>query len=643
MSTTEFPEVIERVLTETYAVEDINLDKHQDLKQVFTRNGLAGTSMLSVPFTVGDQRGVFTSGRYDGQHTWRFVDAQLLRGVAALYGSALKRAEVDQLWELTYKAGPIGFSIRTADGELVQCNDRYLELYGISADEAHPRNLFELLHPDDVESLQQLVAEARAGTTERLQHEQRVLLENGDTRWLRITASSFWVPGVNDEFFLTAVEDVDDLVTTRLELEHAATHDPLTGVCNRTALLINLAEFQREHGQLPDLLLLDLDRFKLVNDSRGHGFGDRILQAVIERITQVVADPNYIARLGGDEFAVIPPPPFRDEPTLLAEAIHQVMQEPLLIEDRSLLQTVSIGVASGASCNDASELLSHADRAMYAAKSTGRNRHVAFDAELREQMVSDIATERDLLTAATNKELEVYFQPEFDLETMHIVGAEALLRWNHPTRGLLRAGQFIELAEQAGYIDDISEFVLHNACQTFHTICQTTSQNNLHLRVNISGREFSEPQLLARVHSALDQSGLTPERLCIEITETTLMENPAIVTTTLGELRAMGITVAIDDFGRGFSSLAYLKQYEVDALKIDRSFVTDITTDNHSRSITKSILTLAKALDLQAVAEGIDTEQQRTLLQQLGCTRGQGHLIAPAITHDQFIQLLLNT
>ena len=334
------------------------------------------------------------------------------------------------------------------------------------------------------------------------------------------------------------------------------------------------------NGKLPAVVIVDIDRFKLINDVFGHSVGDEVLQVVAQRITSQLRPGDVVARLGGDEFAIVIQRLSHAGAVRLAQRLLRAIEAPLEIDGRTIGQTMSVGVALSEGSQDPADLLKRADRALYAAKAAGRNTHVVFDESLQDEVLARQALERELRSALTENQLEMQFQPEFSLLDGHVLGAEALLRWDHPHRGLIPADEFIPAAEHSGLIDEIGRFALREACRKFVTI---PGSDGLLLRVNISAREFSRPELPDLVEAALAESGLEPHRLCLEMTETTLMDAPQLVLATFTRLSALGVKSAIDDFGTGYSSLSYLKQFPVDTLKIDREFIHDVVDDPESR------------------------------------------------------------
>lgn len=630
-------EAIETVLTE-HCVADSMVDSPLWGDSPITRL-MNSVSLLTVPFAAGTQRGVLVLTHVKPGPGWSEADGHLARSVAKLFGRALNTARAEELLALTYEKGPIGFCIRTWSGTFVDCNQQYLDLHGLSREDAEATNLRDLLHPEDWPGLAARREQLHKGEVVRLTHDNRTRRADGTWRWVRANSVRLQASGSSELFVLTSLEDVTENHDQRAELEHTARHDSLTGVANREAMRETMERLVRANHRLPNLLIIDLDRFKLINDSLGHVAGDQVLVAVVERIVEQVRDIDLVARLGGDEFAVIVPDDGPRGVYELAENLRRSMERPLDIEGRVTTQTISIGVAIGADCADVAELLVRADRAMYVAKAKGRNRHVVFDESMRHEALARLAMERELRHAIDHDQLEIYFQPEFAMDDRRIVGAEALLRWKHPVLGLLAATYFIDVAEQSGMIDEIGRFALREACRSFAEITGS-ADSQLMLRLNISGREFARPELPDLVRAALNESGLAPDRLCLEMTETTLMDSPEVALETFTRLHEIGVQFAIDDFGTGYSSLIYLKRFPVDALKIDRRFVEDIATNGDSRVIVESIISLGGALALEVIAEGIETETQLEILRTLGCERAQGHLVSAPLSAVEFVPFL---
>ena len=620
---------VERLLTEHIVADDLALPRHRDLATMTAP--LHATGLLSTPFTTGSKRGTVVLLRTRHGISWWDSDGELARSVANLYGRALHTAWSEELLASTYRHGPVAFSIRTWEGRLVDCNQRYLDLLSLSRQEALDSPMDQLLSRPSTHRLAPSWRDLRNGTVDRLEREFEVRRGDGTRVWVRGHSVRLQVPGLPEQFVLTALDDITERRRQRLDLEYAATHDALTGAANRTALYAGIESVAARTGRLPALLMVDLDRFKLVNDGHGHAVGDAVLTTVSRRLHQQIRHRDLVARLGGDEFAIMVPDVDHEEALDLARRLRRSLEQPLLVQGRQVTQTVSIGIALGVGATDLPDLLVRADRALYSAKHQGRNQHVLFDDSMHDEVLDRLTIERDLRRALDDDELEVHFQPEFTVADRRIVGAEALVRWRHPDHGVLAAAEFVPIAEESGLIDEVGRFALRRATTEFAELCGRTGHHELVLRVNISAGEFSRAELADLVGEALHASGLPPARLCLEITETTLMDAADTALATLAALHELGVSIAIDDFGTGYSSLAYLKRFPVDAIKIDRGFIRDVVDDPGSRAIVQSVIGLCEALSLEAVAEGVETEQQLATLAQIGCERAQGFLVAPAL------------
>ena len=633
------PHTVERLLTEHIVADELALPHHRDLA-VLTAP-LQATGLLSAPFNTGSKRGTVVLLRTRHGISWWDSDGELTRTVANLYGRALHTAWSEELLASTYRHGPVAFSIRTWDGRLADCNQRYLDLLGLTRDAALESPMDRLLPPGATGGLGPRWRDLRNGAVDRLEREFEVLRSDGTRIWVHGHSVRLQVPGLPEQFVLTAIEDVTDRRLQRLDLEYAATHDPLTDAVNRTALFDEIERVTARTGQLPTLLMVDLDRFKLVNDGHGHAVGDAVLTTVSRRFHQQIRHHDVVARLGGDEFAIMVPGVDPAEAVDLAHRLRRSLEQPLRVLGRHITQTISVGIALGSEAVDLPDLLVRADRALYSAKHQGRNQHVLFDDSMHDEVLDRLTIERDLRRAIDDGELDVHFQPEFAIADRQIIGAEALVRWNHPEHGVVVAAEFVPIAEESGLIDEIGRFALRRATAVFAEMCHRTGHPELTLRVNVSAGEFSRPELAAVVGEALDASGLEPDRLCLEITETTLMDAADRASTSIAALHELGVSIAIDDFGTGYSSLAHLKRFPVDAIKIDRGFVRDIVDDRGSRAIVQAVVSLCDALSLTVVAEGVETEAHLAALAQIGCTRAQGYLMAPAVPMTHFEALLL--
>jgi diguanylate cyclase (GGDEF)-like protein/PAS domain S-box-containing protein len=429
------------------------------------------------------------------------------------------------------------------------------------------------------------------------------------------------------------------------ELAHHASHDPLTGLPNRRAFLGHLGdslEDLRIRGEgLVAALFFDLDRFKVVNDSLGHSAGDELLIAVGRRLRDVLGRADVIARLGGDEFTVLLPAcTDLDDVLATAERVQLALSEPVDVGLRHITVTCSIGVAVARTGHESPvEMMQWADAAMYQAKELGRNRVAVFDDTLAAGVRDRLELDQRLRTAVEHRDFEVHFQPEVELTTGEILGAEALLRWRTDD-GLVSAAEFIGLAEDTGLIVPIGAWVLEQACAEAARWARDRPDRCLTVRVNLSARQLDDAGLADEVRRVLAETGLPPERLCLEITETALMADAEASRELLESLDRLGVSLAVDDFGTGYSSLSYLKQFPVDVLKIDRSFVDGLPGDAEDSAIVSTIVRLAESLAMDVTAEGIETFEQAETLTAMGCTKGQGFLYARPMPVDEFRRVL---
>ena len=422
--------------------------------------------------------------------------------------------------------------------------------------------------------------------------------------------------------------------TFQEQLWHQAFHDPLTGLPNRALLRDRLElALNRADRQLRPLAVVhvDIDNFKLVNDSLGHEHGDSLLDVIGQRLQRCVRAGDTAARLGGDEFTLLLEDVAGEQDVVaVAEHVIAAVREPVVINGTEIFPTVSCGLALSAPRRTTGErILREADLAMYQAKARGKDQLALFDQSMHAHATERFALEADLRRALAREELRVYYQPIVALKTGEVVEYEALVRWFHPERGLVSPVEFIPIAEDTGQIVPIGQWVLEQACRQARSWqLGGLGHSRIKVSVNLSARQFQDPGLLAGVRQALSTAGLQPELLKLEITESTVMGDAQSAVKTLHELKALGVQLAIDDFGTGYSSLAYLKQFPLDTLKVDRSFVSGLGDDMQDTAIVRSVLQLAKTLGLTVTAEGIETDQQLALLADMECERGQGYLFA---------------
>jgi diguanylate cyclase (GGDEF)-like protein len=430
-------------------------------------------------------------------------------------------------------------------------------------------------------------------------------------------------------------------------IRHQALHDSLTGLPNRTLILDRVEQMlarARRRNSESAALFIDLDGFKQVNDTLGHDSGDRLLRSVAARLSATLREADTIARIGGDEFVVLveggAP---TGSPEFVAERLLEVLREPFEIDDAprgTLRITASIGIAYGSHIA-AADLLRDADIALYEAKTAGRDRYVTFVREMQAAVEDRLTLELDLRAATERDEFFLVYQPIFDLENGRVLGVEALLRWQHPTRGVVQPDSFIPLLEETNQIVEVGRWVLTEACR--QAADWRLPERDMYVSVNVSARQLDNHKLIDDLRAALAASGLDASALVIEITETAIMRDAESTARQLRVVKALGVGIAIDDFGTGYSSLAYLRQFPVDILKIDRSFITPITDSVESRALLHTLVQLGKQLGLKTLAEGIEQHEQFCHLQEEQCDSGQGFMFArplAAADVDEFLSTL---
>lgn len=422
----------------------------------------------------------------------------------------------------------------------------------------------------------------------------------------------------------------EELTSREKELVFLATHDALTGLPNRTLILDRIEQTLRRarHNQEPvAALFVDLDNFKAINDSLGHSTGDELLCAVAERLEGVIRETDALGRMGGDEFVVVAEGlSLAAGPELIAERLFEAFKQPFVLgeEGETMVHAkASIGIATGVR-DSAEELLRDADIAMYRAKWSGKSRYLVFESGMEDEVQSRLELEMDLQVALDNEEFFLVYQPTFDLQTMTPTGVEALIRWRRPGRGVAEPEEFIPLLEETRMIVDVGAWVLKEACA--QAAGWQEEGRSLDLSVNVSALQLDTDDLIEHVTEALGESGLAPESLTIEITETTLMSDAEETARRLGELKRLGVRIAVDDFGTGYSSLGHLRQFPVDVLKIDRSFISQLSEGGEGEILLHTLLQLGKALEIETTAEGIERPQDLSLIREKNCDNGQGFL-----------------
>ena len=579
---------------------------------------LIHVSILGAP--VHDEAGqVAVYGIYR-DITDRITSESALRASEARYALAAAAAN-DGLWDWDLKSDEVYYS------------PRWKEMLGYSVDEieANPGEWFQRVHEEDLPSVERAIRQHLERYSTHFEHEFRMEHNDGTYRW--VIARGIAVFGDSGPTRLAgSMADITDRRMAEDQLVHDAMHDALTNFPNRTLLLDRIeraVSLSKRQSHLIGVLVLDVDRFKVVNDSLGHTVGDEFLKAMGERLESCLRPGDTVARLGGDEFAIL-----LDGMTEAGDAIRVVnrvfaeLEQSFEVGGHEIFATTSIGVIVSASrYRRPEDLLRDADTAMHRVKERGGNGYELFDAEMHRQVVSQLQTEIDLRRALDRDEFDVRYQPIIELETGVLSGFEVLLRWRHPVRGEVGPNDFIALAEETGLIVPIGTWVLREACG--EAAGWSPVEGRLpSISVNLSAKQFLQKDLLGQIETVLAETGLEPWRLHLEITESTLMDHAEEHVEILRKLKQLGVSVHVDDFGTGYSSLSYLHRFDVDVLKIDRSFVCEMTSKRENREIVRTVIQLAQNLGLSVTGEGIENPDQLEDLKSLKCTFGQGHLIS---------------
>lgn len=581
--------------------------------------------------------------RLDGDISARKHAERQLRESEERYALAVRGAN-EGLWDWNLKTNKMYYS------------PRWKSLLGYAEEEvaASPEAWFNLIHPEDLSKVKAGLDAHLAGQTAHFESEHRMLHRDQSYVWM--LARGLAVENVSGERARMAgsLADVNARKRAEEQLTHKALHDTLTDLPNRALLVERLRQAIRMRERYSDYLFavifLDLDRFKVINDSLGHVIGDQLLMAFAKKVNRCVRTTDLVsrfsgtvARFGGDEFVVLLEGlADLQDATIVAERIQTMLQTPFAIDEHEVYTTASIGIAP---CVEAvvepDEFLRNADTAMYYAKNQGRACHVVFDETMHERALGRMRLETDLRHCLERNELAVHYQPIVSLETGKISAFEALVRWHHPTRGTIPPVEFVPVAEEMGLIVEIGQWVLREACtQAVTWQRKYVHAADLSISVNVSVRQFSDPEFVASVREVIEQTGIHPARLKLEITESVIMENVELVRDTLQELRDLRLKLSLDDFGTGYSSLSYLHRFPMNVLKIDQSFIRNLNHGRENYQLVRTILMMAHNFDMSAIAEGVEELEQISHLRELACEDGQGYYFSRPLTPDDADALL---
>lgn len=547
--------------------------------------------------------------------------------------------ESEQLYRALFEYSPDGVFTLDFEGHVITMNPACTRISGYESQELVGRSLMNLIVSEQEEATRTVFYKVMQGEAQNF--ETCIRHSDGQVLFLHTTLVPLILEGTVVGAY-GVVRDITERKQAEERLAHMAFHDPLTGLANRTLFMERLDKLVRgnvENQPTFAILYLDLDDFKIVNDSLGHRTGDLLLVEAARRLKSCVSGGATVSRLGGDEFTVLlEGTQDTDDAIVVAHRILRDLNAPYTIDGHKMVVTPSVGVVMGNQGQDSKELLRYADIAMYKAKQNGKARYEAFTPVMYNNVLQRLQLETDLRRAIERNEFRVVYQPIVDLKDGSITGVEALIRWEDPNRGMISPAEFIPLAEETGLILPIGQWVLEEACRQGRRWQE--QYPHLYVSVNLSARQFREPFLAEQVAQILQANDMQPAGLQLEITESILMQESATTQETLRQLKALGIQLAMDDFGTGYSSLSYLKRFPIDVLKIDRSFVGGLGDSPEDTALVRTVITLAKALNLTVTGEGVETAEQIAQLRAMECERGQGYFFARPLAAAAVDELL---
>lgn len=610
---------------------------------------------LGVPLTTpSGVIGVMVVQDYERHDTYSERDLEFLTSVGDQVALAIERKQSEdalrksqERFDLVTRATSDAIWDWNLITDEIWWNEGFQKLFGYRVDEiGNDINSWKKrVHPDDIERVENdLMRNIESGRS-NWAAEYRFRRRDGSYAFVIDRGYVVYDETEGPTRMLGSIMDVTDRKSLEEQLTHQALHDPLTKIANRVLFRDRvehaLAKLPRSKGTLA-VLFLDLDNFKAINDSMGHAAGDKLLISLAQRLNDCLRQTDTAARLGGDEFAVLVETMHHpDEAVMIAERIKNVVKQTFSVDGKEINIGTSIGIAYSSEAMTSEELLRNADLAMYLAKSRGKGHYVVFEPQMHDALMERLELEVDLRHAIESNEFVIHYQPIVDLYSQNPLGVEALVRWNHPRFGQLSPMTFIPLAEETSLIVPLGEWVLREACLQVQKWRDRHSDDlKISVTVNISIRQFQQKELVDIVARAVADSGLPPECLILEITESFMMQDTESTIAKLTELKKLGVRLAIDDFGTGYSSLSYLQRFPIDILKIDKSFVDKLGRDKEGRAVARAIIMMGDSLNLRTIAEGIEHPEQIRELQDLGCDAGQGFHFAKPLTQDEMEQFL---
>jgi diguanylate cyclase (GGDEF)-like protein/PAS domain S-box-containing protein len=601
---------------------DGEIPSYQIEKRCVSKSGEA----LWISFTASVVRGAAGSAPYG---------LAIIENITARKGTEKALRDAKERFASAFDNAPIGMALTSLEGGFLQVNRALCRMTGYSEEELLASQVQDLSHPDDIDAERPYLDQVLSGEIRGYQIDKRYRHADGRTIWVLVNMSLVTDSDGRALHFILQAEDVTQRKQAEEQLVHRSLHDPLTELPNRMLFMDRLAQALRREERRPGsvaVMFLDLDHFKVINDSMGHEAGDQVLGVIASRLQSILRPGDTVSRFGGDEFVILCEDILDERQAVrIADRLARTVTQPLPLPTGDVVVTASLGIALAMDPTDRPEaLIRDADAALYRAKERGRARHELFDAAMGTRAVKRMQTENELRQAIELGQLRLHYQPVVRAGNGQIAGVEALVRWEHPEKGLLGPGEFISVAEETGLIEPLGSWVLHEACLQYGRWQAGAPEGPpLVMAVNLSARELGRQGFVERVAETLAAVPMDPTGLCLEITETVLMEATPSALSALHELRKIGVSLAIDDFGTGYSSLTYLKRFQVDSLKVDRSFVDGLGRDPEDTAIVTAVVALAHALGLSTVAEGVESHEQLEQVQSLGCDFVQGYYFAP--------------
>lgn len=569
---------------------------------------------------------------------------------SVLEAQAAKLRESEERFRSAFDHAPIGIGLVASSGKWLKVNHALINILGYSEDEFLNADFQSMTLPDDLGKALVNLHEIISKRSVRCQLEQRYIHKAGYVVWTSWSVSSVEDSSADESNLIFQIQDITDKKLADERLKHEATHDSLTGLPNR-ALFMNRLETALERtrsssDRRTSILFIDLDRFKYVNDSLGHIVGDLLLKGIAERLKQCMRPQDTVARLGGDEFTILIEGPHDDEEvTKIADRIQAKFTVPFNLKGHEVYSSASIGILHSSDHHTTpEEMMRDADTAMYQAKRAGKARYETFDARMHKAASETLRLETDLRRAVSRDGISVVYQPIYSISGGRMTGVEALARWIHPEIGPISPTKFIPLAEELGLVDKLCENVMRKACRDIGTInANTPPDERLSMSVNLSCKQFAGNGLVESIFGILSETAFSPDKLKLEITESVIVEHADQAIAMLMRMRDLGIDIHIDDFGTGYSNLSYLMKLPISTLKIDRSFIGMVGRGDSSETVVAAIITLARNLGLQVIAEGIETHEQLDLLRRYECEGGQGYLFAKPMSYEEFVGFMSKT